>query len=105
MSQYLLGREHTDRFKDEVQQQRRQTGRVPDGAPGRNDDSAAGIEETECSSRWRNARPESEKTAQWDALEETGVFICACRHGFIVAAVDMWQSGELCVHLDFLASC
>ncbi|KZV83334.1 hypothetical protein EXIGLDRAFT_843038 [Exidia glandulosa HHB12029] len=93
-SEYLLGRDYTDQFKDEVQTQRQRAGKAPDpNAPA--DDAAAGLEETECSSRWRNARPESEKTAQWDALDETGVFLCACRHGFIVAAVDMWQSGEL----------
>lgn len=91
-SQYILGREYTDQFKDEVQRQRRAAGRVSDD---QSDDAAAGIEVTECTQRWRNARPESEKTAQWDALDETGVFICACRHGFIVAVVDMWQSGEL----------
>ncbi|EJD53616.1 hypothetical protein AURDEDRAFT_156856 [Auricularia subglabra TFB-10046 SS5] len=49
----------------------------------------------ECYKRWRNSRSDSQRKASWDALEETGSFVCVCRHGFIVCAADMIQSGEL----------
>ncbi|EJD38129.1 hypothetical protein AURDEDRAFT_72470 [Auricularia subglabra TFB-10046 SS5] len=83
---YIKTREEVDKFKDETRQRARAAAEEPD---------AAGDRDCECTNRWRNARPESEKTASWDALDETGIFPCVCRHGFIVTATDMWRSGEL----------
>ncbi|EIW75720.1 hypothetical protein CONPUDRAFT_26328, partial [Coniophora puteana RWD-64-598 SS2] len=31
----------------------------------------------------------------WGIFDETGIFACACRHGFIVWIADMVRSGEL----------
>jgi len=30
-------------------------------------------------------------------FDESGLFLCACEHGFILLFCDMIQSGELCV--------
>ncbi|EJD36761.1 hypothetical protein AURDEDRAFT_188288 [Auricularia subglabra TFB-10046 SS5] len=83
---YMKTREDVDQFKNETQRQRSRTAESS---------GEAEYHDSECTDRWKNARPESEKTASWDALDETGVFVCLCRHGFIVMATDMWRSGEL----------
>lgn len=31
----------------------------------------------------------------WGVFDETGMFVCLCRHGFVMIVADMVQSGEL----------
>ena len=31
----------------------------------------------------------------WGVFDETGIFLSLCRHGFVLLATDMVQSGEL----------
>jgi hypothetical protein len=31
----------------------------------------------------------------WGVLDETGIFVALCRHGFVLLIVDMVRSGEL----------
>ncbi|KAF6743091.1 hypothetical protein DFP72DRAFT_1080863 [Ephemerocybe angulata] len=46
-----------------------------------------------CASRWHNMS--SESTAKmWGIFDETGIFLCLCRHGFVLVVSDMVQSGE-----------
>ncbi|KAF6742282.1 hypothetical protein DFP72DRAFT_830692 [Ephemerocybe angulata] len=46
-----------------------------------------------CASRWHNMS--SESTAKmWGIFDETGIFLCLCRHGFILVVSDMVQTGE-----------
>ncbi|KAG1792021.1 uncharacterized protein HD556DRAFT_1239880 [Suillus plorans] len=47
-----------------------------------------------CVSRWRNAGPETRKK-MFSVFHESGIFIAACRHRFVLLACDMIQSGEL----------
>jgi hypothetical protein len=47
-----------------------------------------------CVSRWRNVRPEMRKK-MFLVFHESGIFIAACRHCFVLLACDMIQSGEL----------
>lgn len=89
---YFLTRDEVDLCKNEVRGQHTRAAATADPAA---EIDAAGGREGECSERWRNARPESEKTASWEELDETGIFVCVCRHGFVVIATDMWRSGEL----------
>ncbi|KAJ3507908.1 hypothetical protein NMY22_g16786 [Coprinellus aureogranulatus] len=51
-------------------------------------------EDDPCASRWKNMK-ESSTERMWKLYDETGVFLCLCRHGFALTAVDMVQSGEL----------
>jgi hypothetical protein len=38
----------------------------------------------------------TELTARmWGIFDETGVFLCLCRHGFVLLVADMVRSGEL----------
>jgi hypothetical protein len=56
-----------------------------------------------CVNRWRNAGPETRKK-MFSVFDESGIFIAACRHRFVVLACDMIWSGELLssflAHLD-----
>ncbi|KAG8703420.1 hypothetical protein FRC09_004173 [Ceratobasidium sp. 395] len=46
-----------------------------------------------CAPRWKNARNENTKHS-FDVLDETGIFVVLCRHGRVLIAADMVQSGE-----------
>lgn len=48
----------------------------------------------ECVKRWRNAGPEARKK-MFALFSVTGIFICICRHGHLLAICDMIRSGEL----------
>ncbi|KAF6763420.1 hypothetical protein DFP72DRAFT_986985 [Ephemerocybe angulata] len=47
-----------------------------------------------CASRWHNMSKEATAKA-WGIFDETGLFLCLCRHGYVLAMVDMVRSGEL----------
>ncbi|KAG2108919.1 uncharacterized protein F5147DRAFT_576382 [Suillus discolor] len=47
-----------------------------------------------CIDRWRNAGPEQCKQ-MFAIFDESGIFIAACRHQFVLLACDMVKSGEL----------
>jgi hypothetical protein len=51
-----------------------------------------------CVDRWRNAGPEQHKR-MFSVFHESGIFIAACRHRFVLLACDMVKSGELYVTL------
>lgn len=53
-------------------------------------------EENPCEGRWQNMEKEVTERA-WGIFDETGVFLCLCRHGFVLAILDMVRSGELYV--------
>ncbi|KAK7437700.1 hypothetical protein VKT23_018416 [Stygiomarasmius scandens] len=50
-------------------------------------------EDTPCSPRWKNMN-EKLTASMWGVFEETGVFLCLCRHGFVLLIEDMVRSGE-----------
>ncbi|KAH8814625.1 hypothetical protein DL96DRAFT_1684899 [Flagelloscypha sp. PMI_526] len=46
-----------------------------------------------CEEKWKNMDPE--KTAKaWGIFEENSLFLCLCRHGFVLAACDIVRSSE-----------
>lgn len=47
-----------------------------------------------CADRWKNAGPETRKK-MFSVFDESGIFIAACRHRFVLLACDMIRSGEL----------
>jgi hypothetical protein len=51
-----------------------------------------------CIGRWRNAGPDTHKK-MFSVFDESGIFIAACCHRFILLACDMIRSGELFVDL------
>jgi len=54
--------------------------------------------QAECIKRWRNAGPEQRKK-MFALFEESGIFIAACRHHFLLLGCDMIRSGELYVSI------
>ncbi len=56
-------------------------------------DGAAG-DPSPCATNWKAAAVDEAKRS-WAIFEETGVFVCACPHGFVLWLVDMIRSGEL----------
>lgn len=47
-----------------------------------------------CEDRWQNMIHDMSSKA-WGIFDETGMFVSLCRHGFVLIAADMVQSGEL----------
>ncbi|KAJ3712392.1 hypothetical protein C8R42DRAFT_647550 [Lentinula raphanica] len=47
-----------------------------------------------CEERWKNLS-ETSTAKMWGVFEETGIFLCLCRHGFVLLIADMVRSGEL----------
>ncbi len=43
---------------------------------------------------WKAAAADETKK-MWAIFDETGIFICVCRHGLILWITDMVRSGEL----------
>lgn len=118
-SDYFLSEAYVDEFKDEVAAPKKKTGsRAYSPNSDDSDDAAAtaadidadppldpdpgpaqayptsGAPDSECIHRWRNADPAHTK-AMWKAFHESGIFTCACRHGFILIVANMIRSGEL----------
>lgn len=56
-------------------------------ADGDTDDSA-------CTNNWKAAAADVMKR-MWNIYRESGIFLAACRHGFIWLFCDMIRSGEL----------
>ncbi|KAF9030670.1 hypothetical protein BDP27DRAFT_1246108 [Rhodocollybia butyracea] len=48
----------------------------------------------ECTDNWKASDAEAAKK-MWDAFRESGYFVMACRHGFVMWVADMIRSGEL----------
>ncbi|KAF9054922.1 hypothetical protein BDP27DRAFT_1242445 [Rhodocollybia butyracea] len=48
----------------------------------------------ECTDNWKASDAEGAKK-MWDAFRESGYFVMACRHGFVMWVADMIRSGEL----------
>ncbi|KAG1810628.1 uncharacterized protein BJ212DRAFT_1205925, partial [Suillus subaureus] len=63
--------------------------------------------EFRCTERWQNAGPEQHKK-MFAVFDESGIFIAACWHHFVLLACDMVRSGELAKYplalLDHLMS-
>ncbi|KAE9407449.1 hypothetical protein BT96DRAFT_954511 [Gymnopus androsaceus JB14] len=78
--EYYLTREEVDEWSKE---------RIKEISEGQVED-----EENPCAERWKNLS--EELTAKmWGVFEETGIFVCLCRHSFVLLIVDMVESGEL----------
>ncbi|TFK79319.1 hypothetical protein K466DRAFT_505734 [Polyporus arcularius HHB13444] len=117
-SDYILPREFVDQFANEVKARQRQpkpdlldsddeieeNTRVPGDTGG---DPTDGCNTTSkaapCATNWKAAAAD-EKKRMWGAFDESGVFICVCRHGLILWIADMIRSGELAKYALAMAS-
>jgi Kyakuja-Dileera-Zisupton transposase/CxC1 like cysteine cluster associated with KDZ transposases len=48
---------------------------------------------SECAERWK-ANADDNKKVMWECFDECGIFVVVCRHGIVLLACDMIQSGE-----------
>lgn len=85
---YYIGRASTEKFKDDGP-----TGDNVTEAKAPGDSSVEG-DDSPCQDRWQNMSKEATERA-WGIFDETGIFLCLCRHGFVLAVLDMIRSGEL----------
>ncbi|KAG1884167.1 hypothetical protein F4604DRAFT_1920018 [Suillus subluteus] len=89
---YWLDRTTVDRFKNDVRGQLNTTTNNDDWQdvepPNQSVPSFA------CVDWWQNAGPEQHKR-MFAIFDESGIFIAACRHQFVLLACDMVKSGEL----------
>ena len=108
-SDYILPREYVDKFANEVKARQAQPhvevpdSSAPDNSPDSDQDLSAedaegdptdGAPATPCASNWKAAAADDKKHT-WAIFDETGVFVAACSHGFILWLADMVKSGEL----------
>ncbi|KAJ3551111.1 hypothetical protein NM688_g4924 [Phlebia brevispora] len=68
------------------------------GEPGEGDPTDGALDLLDfvkgCVRNWKSAAAE-EKKKMWKLFDETGIFLSACRHGFILWMADMIKSREL----------
>ncbi|OCH91902.1 hypothetical protein OBBRIDRAFT_727825, partial [Obba rivulosa] len=94
-SDYFMSRDEVDRFKDEVKRKAAAKASAEDSEVYTSGEAPDGQEHpTPCTERWKASAAEHEKRAL-DIYESTGIFVSACRHGFIQKACEMVRSGEL----------
>ena len=98
-SDYFLSNNFVDLFGDEVQRTA-DTGVKEEPDAELSDDGyvtdANDVQPQleDCATNWK-AAASKEKKKMWGVFDETGVFACACPHGFVMWIADMVQSGEL----------
>ncbi|KAH7918582.1 hypothetical protein BV22DRAFT_1024367 [Leucogyrophana mollusca] len=90
-SDYLITPTDVDRFKDNVRTQPGTCARDVTSAPKQA--QPTGDVDSVCTDNWKTANTISENTTQ--VFDQTGIFVCACRHGIIETLVEMRNSGEL----------
>lgn len=52
-----------------------------------------GKQVSDCVKNWKAAQSDSKKKVM-DMFDETGIFVCSCRHGVTLWVADMVKSGE-----------
>lgn len=116
-SSYLISEEDVDKFKNDVKPRPRkkktnvrriscsaefilttiqEPNELPTWAADTEQAGAADgdTEGTTCTDRWQAAMSDILKR-MWAIYRESGIFLAACRHGFIWLILDMIRSGEL----------
>lgn len=67
---------------------------VPDDDQANASNDQAHVNLDTCVKNWKSAADDDSKR-MWAIFDESGVFVSACRHGFILWIIDMIRSGEL----------
>lgn len=58
------------------------------------DPAAEADDHSPCEERWHNMVNDV-SSKMWGIYEQTGVFVCICRHSMVLLITDMIESGEL----------
>jgi hypothetical protein len=89
-SSYFIPEAEVERFKNDVRDR-----------PG--DERNISGRAATCTNNWTAAKATEE--GQIQVFEQTGIFVMACRHGFVECIVEMKRSGELYVFLKSKVLC
>ncbi|KAG1719913.1 hypothetical protein EDB19DRAFT_1898598 [Suillus lakei] len=102
---YWISRDIVDKFKDEVKLRTAldNNNNPDDWEDIHKDGEVPGEIPFNCTARWRHAGPEQCKKI-FAVFEESGVFVAACHHRFVLVVCDMIQSGEL-ANMSSLGPC
>ena len=107
-SQYFLPHSFVDGFKDEVGSHTtaQKADKSLPNSVGSEDGFAfpEGEEDDRCGSNWKAATSKELLPATKQVFEQTGVFVCLCRHGIIEFLMEFVQSGEKFVFVYSLSS-
>lgn len=111
-SDYYLSEEFVNTYADEVKarpkekpvvdnddEEEENTGDWVDEIHGDPTDGDVDPDLKECTDNWKAAAADGAKR-MWDAFRESGYFVMACQHGFVLWVADMVRSGELYVLLS-----
>lgn len=85
---YYIPRSVVDKLEDGGINPETHTKQSDNGVQDNNQEDAS-----PCEGRWNNMSKEA-TSKSWGIFDETGVFVSLCRHGFVLAIVDMVWSGE-----------
>lgn len=89
-SSYFISDPEIEQFKDDVRNR-----------PGNGGDIAT--RPGACTDNWTATKSVEEDKVQ--VFEQTGIFLLACRHGFVECIAEMKRSGELYVAFDHQLTC
>ncbi|KAJ7156363.1 hypothetical protein C8R46DRAFT_1226584 [Mycena filopes] len=94
----MWSKDKVDAWQKEVKARRKKMereereARARDGLPPKPAPSgpkeAAGCDTSACEERWKNLADDAGER-MWAVYDETGLFICLCRHSFVLLAADM----------------
>lgn len=95
---YFLAPQYVDQYANEVRSRPLPPTDTQTGEDMEDLDSSSPAADTAtpCADNWKAAAA-TERKKMWAVFEETGIFACACRHGFMLWIADMIRSGELYV--------
>ncbi|KAJ3817842.1 hypothetical protein F5880DRAFT_1626200 [Lentinula raphanica] len=93
-SDYYLSEDFVNAFANEVKNEEDSDWEDVHRGSGDPTDSEFAPTLQQCTDNWKAAAADSAKK-MWDAFHESGWYVSACRHGFILWVCDMIRSGEL----------
>ncbi|KAH7904479.1 hypothetical protein BJ138DRAFT_1019105, partial [Hygrophoropsis aurantiaca] len=90
-SSFLIPADEVDKFKDDVALRPGERSAVVSNRSTVSEDAASSA--AGCADNWHAASVVEENKVK--VFDQTGIFICACRHGIVLTLAEMRHSGEL----------
>ncbi|KAI0059965.1 hypothetical protein BV25DRAFT_1808307, partial [Artomyces pyxidatus] len=94
-SDYFLTPEQVDKFADEVKSRPSRLGKKAKSAEDADEGLPISGNKTKCTENWRAENANNMGKGVAEVFDQTGVFLCACRHGVVEVVEEMVRSGEL----------
>ncbi|KAI0059807.1 hypothetical protein BV25DRAFT_1808428 [Artomyces pyxidatus] len=94
-SNYFLTPEQVDKFADEVKARPARSGKKAKAGDDPDEGLPISGNKTKCTENWRTENANNMGKGVTEVFDQTGVFLCACRHGVVEVVEEMIRSGEL----------